>query len=370
MSPKELVSEYNHGNQVVGREGSGGYNYAAGSNDRQTSLGFARIDEMERALFEPPPQQLQSVGDLIGRSIRIYRKNIKLFFHVLLWPTVFLTASKVAFHWGITSFSMRMDQKDWTMMGISGVVALLGVLSLLVVGLFLQLRQLSFIRLVTGFADNYADAYAFVMKRKWKIIGLIILAYIAIIVSVIFWSIIVSVCMAFFKANSATTYLLFAGMIFGLIGMAISVTVTCIALYFAFAVGACEDLSVGGLFSRTVSLVFQDFWRAGYFCTLLFIALVVISYPLSLPLLLVSIFEFMRQGMSPEFLTDPGKMPFYYTLFNQSWESIVSIITWPISFMATGLFYYDQRMRKEGIDLVRRIDLISQPATAIAEDRI
>jgi hypothetical protein len=325
---------------------------------------------METAAFDPPPQQLQSVGDLIGRSIRIYRKNIKLFFHVLLWPTIFLTAAKVAFHWGVTSFSLRLDQKDWTMVIISGIAAVLGILSLIGVALFLQLRQLSFIRLVTGFADNYADAQAYIMKRKWKIIGLVTLAYVAIIASVTFWSIIVSVCMAFFKANTATTYLLFAGMLFGLLGLVVSITITCIALYFSFAVGACEDLSLGGLFNRTFALVFQDFWRSGYFCSLLFIALMVIGYPLSLPLVLVSIFEFMRQGMSPDFLTDPGKMPFYYTLFNQSWESIVSIITWPISFMATGLFYYDQRMRKEGIDLIRRIDDINKPAGLVAEDRI
>lgn len=323
---------------------------------------------METAIFEPPPQQPQSVGDLIGRSVRLYRKNIKLFFHVLLWPTVFLTAAKVAFHWGLTSFSTRFDQKDWTMLGISALAALLGVLSLIVVGLFLQLKQLSFIRLVTGFADNYADASAYVMKRKWKIILLVALSYTAVIVTTIFWSVIISVCMALFKPNTSSTYPLLAGVVFGLIGLVVSVTITCIALYLAFAVGACEDLPVGALFGRTMSLVFQDFWRAGYFCTLLVIAMIVIGYPLSLPLVLVSLFEFIRQGMQTEFLTDPSKMPFYYTLINQSWESIVSIITWPISFMATGLFYYDMRMRKEGIDLVRQIDLLNAPpAPAIAQ---
>ena len=254
-------------------------------------------------------------------------------------------------------------------MGLSAVAALLGMLGLIVIALFLQLRQLSFIRLVTGFADNYTEAYAYICKRKWKIIGLVMLSYIAIFASVMFWSVVITVCMAMFRANSATTYALLGGMIFGLIGLAVSVTVTSIALYFAFAVGACEDLSVTNLFKRTISLVFQDFWRAGYFCTLLFVALVVISYPLSLPLVLVSIFEFMRQGMSPDFLTDPGKMPFYYTLFNQTWESIVSIITWPISFMATGLFYYDVRMRKEGIDLVRQIDLIAAPAVSASQEK-
>lgn len=318
---------------------------------------------MEKAIFEPPPQQLQSVGDLIGRSIRLYRKNIKLFFHVLLWPTVFLTAAKVAFHWGVTNLSLRADQKDWTMMGVSAMVTLIGILGLTVTALYLQLRQLSFIRLVTGFADNYKEAYEYISQRKWKILSVIFIAYMAIFFSAAFWGVVMTLCMAFFKANTATTYVLLGGMVVGLIGLLISVTIACIALYFAFAVGACEDLSVGGLCSRTIALVFQDFWRAGYFCTLLFIALMVISYPLSLPLLLLSMFEFIRQGMSPDFLTDPGKMPFYYTLCNQTWESIVSIITWPISFMATGLFYYDLRMRKEGIDLVRQISLLEAPVT-------
>jgi hypothetical protein len=316
---------------------------------------------MEKAIFEPPPQQLQSVGDLIGRSIRLYRKNIKLFFHVLLWPTVFLTAAKVAFHWGVTNLSLRADQKDWTMMGVSAMVTLIGILGLTITALYLQLRQLSFIRLVTGFADNYKEAYEYISQRKWKILSVIFIAYMAIFFSAAFWGVVMSLCMAFFKANTATTYVLLGGMVVGLIGLLVSVTIACIALYFAFAVGACEDLSVGGLCSRTIALVFQDFWRAGYFCTLLFIALMVISYPLSLPLLLLSMFEFIRQGMSPDFLTDPGKMPFYYTLCNQTWESIVSIITWPISFMATGLFYYDLRMRKEGIDLVRQISLLEAP---------
>jgi hypothetical protein len=323
---------------------------------------------MEKAIFEPPPQQLQSVGDLIGRSIRLYRKNFKLFFHVLLWPTVFFTAAKVAFHWGVTNLSLRADQKDWTMMGISGVIALIGILGLIVTALYLQLRQLSFIRLVTGFADNYKEAYEYISQRKWKILSVVFISYLAIFLCAAFWGVIVSVCMAFFKANTATTYVLLGGMVIGLIGLLVSVTIACIALYCAFAVGACEDLSIGGLCSRTLSLVFQDFWRAGYFCTLLFIALMVISYPLSLPLLLLSIFEFIRQGMSPDFLTDPGKMPFYYTLCNQTWESIVSIITWPISFMATGLFYYDLRMRKEGIDLVRQINLLNAPTAAVREE--
>ncbi len=95
----------------------------------------------------------------------------------------------------------------------------------------------------------------------------------------------------------------------------------------------------------------------------------VIQYPLSLPVVLVSIFEFMRQGMSPEFLTDPGKMPFYFTLVSQTWESIIGIVLWPISFMATGLYYYDLRMRKEGIDLIRQIDLLTKPAPAIVEEK-
>ena len=340
------------------------------SIDRQAKLGFAKIDGMETVLFDPPPQQLQSVGDLIGRAIRLYRKNIKLFFHVLLWPTIFLTVAKVAFHWGITSLSLRFDQKDWTLMGASAVIALIGILGLISVGFYLTLKQLAFIRLIDGFDSTYKSANAYIMRRKWKIVGLILLSYFFIVGTSIFWLVAMSVCMAFFKANTASTYPLFAGIVISLIGFLVTMTITSVALYLAFGVGACEDLSIVGLFRRSLSLLFQDFWRAGYFCTLLFIALMVIQYPLSLPIVLVSIFEFLRQGMTTEFITDPGKMPFYFTLVNQAWESIISMVTWPISFMATGLFYYDLRMRKEGIDLIRQIDHISKPFAAIAEDKI
>ncbi len=324
---------------------------------------------METVLFDPPPQQLQSVGDLIGRAIRLYRKNFKLFFHVLLWPTVFLTTAKVAFHWGVTNFSVRFDQKDWTLMGISAFVALIGILGLISVGFYLTLKQLAFIRLVDGYDSTYNDANAYIMRRKWKIVGLILLSYLFIIGTSILWLVAMSVCMAFFKANTASTYPLFAGIVFSIIGFLVTITITSIALYLAFGVGACEDLPIVGLFKRSLSLLFQDFWRAGYFCTLLFIALMAVQYPLSLPIVLVSIFEFMRQGMTTDFVTDPGKMPFYFTLVNQAWESIISMVTWPISFMATGLFYYDLRMRKEGIDLIRQLDSISKPAAAIAEEK-
>ncbi|MCC7528535.1 MAG: hypothetical protein IT342_08435 [Candidatus Melainabacteria bacterium] len=355
---------------ATGQDEAGGSKVGSSQSfDRQTSLGFAKIDVMETVLFDPPPQQLQSVGDLIGRAVRLYRKNIKLFFHVLIWPTVFLTAAKVAFHWGVTNFSLRFDQKDWTLMGISAFVALIGILGLISVGFYLTLKQLAFIRLVDGYDSTYNNANAYVMRRKWKIVGLILLSYLFIIGTSILWLVAMSVCMAFFKANTASTYPLFAGIVFSLIGFLVTITITSIALYLAFGVGACEDLPIVGLFKRSLSLLFQDFWRAGYFCTLLFIALMAVQYPLSLPIVLVSIFEFMRQGMTTDFVTDPGKMPFYFTLVNQAWESIISMVTWPISFMATGLFYYDLRMRKEGIDLLRQLDSISKPAAAIAEEK-
>lgn len=318
-------------------------------------------------MFDPPPQQLQSVGDLIGRAVRLYRKNYKIFFHVLLWPTVFLTAGKVAFHWGLVNITAKADAKDWTQLGLAAVVALVGLLSLFIVGFILQLRQLAFIRMAAGFSREYKDAYAYISRRKWSIIGLITLAYMAFFGTSIFWMIEMGICAAFFKVGNASTYGAFVGLVLGGFGFFASLAVAGVALYLSLAVGACEELSIGSLFGRTMSLLFSNFWRSSFFCSLLFIVVLTISYPLSLPMVLVSIFEFVRQGMSTEFLTDPQRMPFYYTLFNQSWESIVSIITWPISFMAVGLFYYDLRMRQEGIDLIDRINTVNLPVGALNE---
>lgn len=317
-------------------------------------------------MFDPPPQQLQSVGDLIGRAVRLYRKNYKLFFHVLLWPTVFLTAGKVAFHWGLVNITSNADMKDWSQIGIGVVVSSIGMLALLIVSFVLQLKQLAFIRLFTGVSKTYEHANSIIMQKKWRILGMTALSYFALFAIFIFWISEISISLAFSKGGNALAVFPIIGIVFGITGFAFTLTSLVICMYIAMGVFANENIT-WKIFSRIATLFFSNFWRSIFFFGLLSVTVIVLSYPLSLPLVSLSLFEFIRQGLTTEFLTNPNKMPLYFTLLNQVWESVISMITWPVVFIATGLFYYDTCMRSDGIDLLDRLQEIADPTGALNE---
>jgi len=157
-------------------------------------------------------------------------------------------------------------------------------------------------------------------------------------------------------------------LIVGCLGFLACIVIGVLVYYLAYSIVACEDYSIGGMISRSFKLLFQDFWRSLYFGLLLICAVTLISYPLALPMVLLTLFEFFRQGMSADYLTDPSKMPFYWMVLNQIWESLVNIvILWPIAVVAFGLYYYDLRMRQEAVDLVQRLKLMAAEASPLAE---
>lgn len=292
--------------------------------------------------------------------MRFYRNNAQQFFQALLWPTVFLTLAKILFQWGITHGSLRFDSKDWGGVVLAGAFVVVGFLGLIVTSFFIQLRQMAFIRMANGFAETYREAYQFISGRKWRILGLGILGLLGFVGLFVFWMIEVSISTAFIKSGKTGAAVSAFGIGIGSFGMIVSFIIFALVAYMAYPVVACEDRSIGAWISRSFKLLFKDFWRALGFAILLAVAISLVSYPLSLPMVLLAVFEFFRQGMSAEYLTDPSKTPFYWMVLNQTWESIINVILWPVTFLGFGLFYYDLRMRQEAIDLVQRVELIEK----------
>lgn len=307
-------------------------------------------------MFDTPPQQLQSVGDLVGRAVRIYRQNVPLFFQALIWPTVILTVFKVVFQWGVTHGSTRVDMKDWTGVALAVGFGVIGFLGLIITSFFLQLRQMAFVRMANGFAQTYEQAYDYMRARKWKVLGFLLIVYVIAVAISFFWLIEISVSAAFVKSGQIGTAVAYTGMTVGMLGLFASLAFGALIVYTSYSVVSCEEKSIAAMLSRSFRLLTRDFWRALYFGSLLLAAVSLVSYPLSLPMVLLSVFEFVRQGMSADYLTDPSKMPFYWMVINQTWESLINIILWPVTFLAFGLFYYDLRMRQEALDLVTRVD--------------
>jgi hypothetical protein len=106
----------------------------------------------------------------------------------------------------------------------------------------------------------------------------------------------------------------------------------------------------------------NDFGRSFAFGLLLFIAITAISYPLTLPVVVLSLVDMFQQGLSSETIVESYRMPFYLMVVGQVWESLVNMLLWPVIFMAYGLFYYDLRLRQEGLDLTMRLDALQRPS--------
>ena len=73
-----------------------------------------------------------------------------------------------------------------------------------------------------------------------------------------------------------------------------------------------------------------------------------------------SALEFFRHGMSAEHLADPTKVPMYILVLTQAWESLVNMLLWPVTWLTYGLYYYDLRVRQEGLDVLQNLRLLEQ----------
>jgi hypothetical protein len=299
-----------------------------------------------------------SVGDLIGRSVRYYRVHLPLCVRVLMWPTIAIIVGKVPMQWCLTVIS----QRQWEMMPLALGSGLLGLAIFVVANFIIMFRTLALVRLCNGFANTYDEAYQAVRRQIGKLLLLCLIGYISFFTVLIFCGTVMGVSAIMLKPGSPLLYVMFFVMTLGFLGL----IATCLVFYLLWPIvmslAACEERDVGTLISRALSLTFRDFGRATLFGALLLITYTALSYTLSLPAMVISLFEVLRHGITAS-AADPTKMPLYVLILTQSWESVVNMLLIPISWLAFGQFYYDLRVRQEGIDVLQNLKLLEQPSS-------
>jgi hypothetical protein len=313
-------------------------------------------------LFDSPPEMPQAVGDVVGRAFRACRQNISVIIRVLLVPTIFQTIAGVVLQWVISyGISQVAESKDM----ITGFfVFLAGMLSLgvmMVASWISTIRLLALTRIQLGFSQDYASGLKNISNKKWSIVGLYFLG--TIIVSFLsgIW---LAVIMISAVVGGKTQPLITAvGALTGLWGLVVTFSVYMLVGLISLIVLACEERPLMSVLGRGMQLTFRYFWRAMAFGGLLTLAYTVVSYPLSLPVVALTIFDMFRNGlMSPEGISETYKAPLYVMVVNQVWESLMSVILRPAMFFGFGLFYFDLRLRSDGLDINRRLESFKQKA--------
>jgi hypothetical protein len=88
---------------------------------------------------------------------------------------------------------------------------------------------------------------------------------------------------------------------------------------------------------------------------MIWLTVFVIATPLWLPIWLVLGVDMVRLG--PEAFTGTS-VPLHWNLILSVWESLIDMICAPVSYLCYGFFYYDLRLRSEGVDLVQNLDTL------------
>lgn len=312
-------------------------------------------------MFTSLPDSPQGVGDIVGIACRLVRNNIKLIFNFLLVPTIFTTLAGIAFQW-LLSYGVAGIAETRSVAGAFGLAGL-GLFATVILAFawwILALRLLALVRLSLGFSPDLEEAKQNLGGKKWAVIGVYLLCLLLVVAAMSAFGVAafalgllgaVAQRLSMVLAPLAVTIILF--------GMVIVTSIYLLVSHVALSVLACEEESAMNVIGRSFSLVYRHFWRSFAFGLVFLITFTVISYPMSLPIAVISFTDALTHGLSGANSAglDGYKPPLWILVLAATWESIMGMYLRPLLFFAFGLFYYDLRMRSEGLDIRRRLDL-------------
>ncbi len=289
-----------------------------------------------------------SAGDIIGLSFRLYKRHLPGFLLVLLWPTVFATifGLGLAISW---SYVVGHERSTHEVVVVCMLVAFACLIASLMAKWILTLRQLALINLSFGFASDFKAAYDQVKAVGFDVLAVVVFACGLFCLA----ALLLTASFLFFVGKPQSYFAAFIDwLIFGFVlCFALFIPVLMLITFMTICSLICQKTTVIAALKAGAKRTYYNFYRSIGFALALFVVISVLSYPLSLPIVLMSAFDVAGHGINHE----AYQMPIYMMVIGQCWESFINMFLWPVIYLAYGLFYMDLRIRKEGLDLSRRL---------------
>ena len=299
-------------------------------------------------------QKSLTVGDLIGRAIRIYRLNLKTWLPLLLWPTIICVLGRVILQGSLVA----LPETDDTFISIAcGFAALAGIALVIVTKWILLVRQLAFVRLANGFSDSLSESLSYMSRRQWSVLGASVLVSCILTAVVGLWFLELIASGLLYRRDSILAIPSSLGIIFGIFAGALSCSFIYYVMFIIFAGIACESSGLTTLVSRGFKLAGKAVFRTLYLGFLIWLTAYLISFPLWLPPLILIGLDALRIGSELNLSQD---VPMHWQVISSAWEPLVEMVIWPITFLSYGFFYYDLRLRQEAVDVSLHLELEAQ----------
>ncbi len=319
-----------------------------------------------------------ALGEVLDRTIQIYRKNFLLFAGTAFLPTLVLVLMGV----GIVTTSMMLSHAG-TAASAAGILILIFLL-LLFLPLMLGATALAngaltlaAVGLHEGERLTIRAALGGAWRRGWRFLGTQFLAWLfefilpgALVFGALLLFGVVSAMLAALGAGVASALVALA-LIFLVLVLLVYLVLAVIRLSLAFAAAVKEGLGPWRAVKRSYDLARGGMGRIFLFGLLVYaltaaVTMVIIFLAL-IPLIIVAMMmdksgsAAQQQGMMTAFLV------FYY-----GGTFLAQVLVKPVYSIGLTVFYFDQRVRKEGYDIERLMEqagLVAQgeAKTAAAE---
>lgn len=292
-----------------------------------------------------PINQALSPGDTIGVAFNLLRSNIGFTCKVLLAPTIINTLGSLAIQWAVTKPADMTHSIAG--MGFLVIVGLTGMVVGLIAKWVLTLRQMALMRMAGGFSSDWNEAYKSVLDRKWQVVALWFLVVILTVGTFVVWLVQFYLVLRNNASGPETTPLV----LFGIFSLVLTIAIFCFAGFMSLCLIACDRLTFKDTIDRTVSLISNNFFRCFGFSSAFVLTIFVMSYPLSMPIAILTVWDTYRLGIHH----NTNDIALHTAIATHVWESIITLLISPLFSFAFAVFYVDLLNRKEGLDLKRRL---------------
>ncbi len=310
-------------------------------------------------LIDPSLMSPRSVGDVISSTVRICRRNVKILMSTLIWPTAASAGAQVIALFGLIMMESAIsptgeDVTSWSALLQGCGIMCVGLLVALPVQVLLVMRQLAILRVVARFSTTLKEADKFLWRNFWKFVLVGLLYYGLITVWFVIWCAIIvalAIVCAMIHAPILTVAVVLTGFFLGFA----STLLFMVPLAIIAPALACDNKGLGTILKDSTSLAFRNFWRTSGFCSLLILTVWLLGAVLGLPGQICYLVEYLRAAMAAGTLPKSVDIPFYAQVVTTVWHSVVNIFLGPVVSISAGLYYFDLRVREEGLDLVRLV---------------
>ena len=322
-----------------------------------------------------------SVGDLIGQAVRLCWRNTHMILQVLLVPAIGCMLGKICMYWPFTLYKLKGAFPSLSMILIGIVCGLLGVAILLYAFWIMMLRLFVLMKLFVSERTNldkpsFDSAYKSINSMQGAILGVFTLNMLVTMVISIGCFITIIITALITRLHIVPAWILMALVAVEILAMFFGSIFISIIYWLAINEIILTGEHVKPAISKTWLLAWPNFWRIIYFVCLSGLVIWLLACPLYLPLDIFYMVElFIKGGQAGEgfngipniqeqIISLTTKVPFYRTVLASAWSSVISMILWPVLYLAWALFYQDLKKRAFAPDLMLKLKGLSDKADA------